>query len=382
MKRIFLLSLFVSLFGTLSSYAQSSNFDYEPFPHGFVSVQGGGQVTFSDCDFTDLVTPIGAVSVGGYFDKAVGARLNVSGWQNKGGFKLANDESVIYKFKYITTNADLMLNLTNLFSKKDYHKFNVVLIGGIGLACPWDVEKRRELAAANNIKNEWLMSKDAGISHNLRAGLQLDYNIAKHWSVNMEVLANNLDDKFNGKYSNSDDWQVSAFVGLTYKFGFKKRRESAGATSLTGGQTYNNSRNSDAAIAGGPKVEDKVKEEKKVEPVVAPVVAKPEKKEINVFFVINSRDISGAEKQKVKEVAEWLKKNPKANINLTGYADAGTGTESINMSISKKRVDNVAKMLVEEFGIDAKRVKTSYKGDTVQPFSENDRNRVVIGISE
>jgi hypothetical protein len=37
-------------------------------------------------------------------------------------------------------------------------------------------------------------------------------------------------------------------------------------------------------------------------------------------------------------------------------------------------------MLVSKFGIDKKRLILTHKGDTVQPFAENDLNRVTIFV--
>lgn len=65
-----------------------------------------------------------------------------------------------------------------------------------------------------------------------------------------------------------------------------------------------------------------------------------------------------------------------------GYADAGTGSAEVNRAISEKRAARVAKVLTEKYGIDASRITSGYKGDTVQPFSNNDSNRVVIGVAK
>ncbi len=40
------------------------------------------------------------------------------------------------------------------------------------------------------------------------------------------------------------------------------------------------------------------------------------------------------------------------------------------------------KILVEKYGIDASRLTSGFKGDTVQPFDDNDSNRVVIGVAK
>ena len=120
------------------------------------------------------------------------------------------------------------------------------------------------------------------------------------------------------------------------------------------------------------------KEEPK--PVVQPEVKKATMRE-EIFFTINSSEITAAEKSKVQKLAEWMKHHPTANVNLTAYADAGTGTKKINRTISQKRVVSVKNMLVKEYGIASERITTEYKGDTEQPFKENDKNRVTIVIA-
>jgi outer membrane protein OmpA-like peptidoglycan-associated protein len=100
-----------------------------------------------------------------------------------------------------------------------------------------------------------------------------------------------------------------------------------------------------------------------------------------VFFTINSYEISKSEAQKVDNLAKYLKEHKDAKVEITGYADKGTGTAQVNKRISQRRAAAVAAALAER-GIDSSRVVTSAKGDTVQPFSVNDENRVAIAIAE
>ena len=71
------------------------------------------------------------------------------------------------------------------------------------------------------------------------------------------------------------------------------------------------------------------------------------------------------------------KKNPGHTINISGYADKGTGTAEINAALAKKRVETVAAQLIEA-GVPDTQVMVKSYGDTVQPFEENDKNRCVI----
>ena len=107
----------------------------------------------------------------------------------------------------------------------------------------------------------------------------------------------------------------------------------------------------------------------------------PEKIERNVFFVINKSDVNDKEQSKLAEVVAFAKANPSAKFTVTGYADKGTGTAAVNKRIAEQRAQSVKTKLVYS-GIEATRISTSSKGDTVQPFANNDDNRVVIIIGE
>ena len=84
----------------------------------------------------------------------------------------------------------------------------------------------------------------------------------------------------------------------------------------------------------------------------------------------------------IKKVADLMKTSDDAQFTVTGYADKGTGSAKKNKKYAQKRADDVAKKLVEQYGLDAGRLKTDSKGDAVQPFEENDKNRCVIITGE
>ena len=111
--------------------------------YSFVEAQGGVQLTSTDADMSKLITPTATVSFGHFFTPVVGARLNVNGWQSKSGF---SDLDKYYKWNYITPSADLLINLSNLFSSTPSHLLNVMLVGGVGLNYAWDND---ELEALN-----------------------------------------------------------------------------------------------------------------------------------------------------------------------------------------------------------------------------------------
>jgi outer membrane protein OmpA-like peptidoglycan-associated protein len=81
---------------------------------------------------------------------------------------------------------------------------------------------------------------------------------------------------------------------------------------------------------------------------------------------------------KIQEVAKFLNDYADAKVTVVGYADKGTGNAKLNMKYSKQRAENYKEELINKYGCDGARITVDAKGDTVQPFAENDKNRCVI----
>ena len=373
MKRIntFLAVAFALLVTTATANAQEEAFK----PYAFIGIQGGGQTTLTDYNNWKLITPTASVSVGVQFTPAFGARMHVNGLWNKGGFYGYGVDDT-FKFNYATADLDAMINIVNLITRKDYNPVDVYLIGGFGFNYAWDNEDKpalRQFIPAGNSRNRQ--------SHNVRVGAMLDVNVAPHWSVNVEFAANNLNDRYNSRLSGSDDWQFTAQLGVTYKFHIRQKVKGT-------------KRDSDSSI-GSPDT-DAIDSEtlpantnvglSKTEPEpepAQPAVAVPQSITRNIFFALRSTEIAAKEQGKLAEVATWLKEHPAAKVTVTGYADRGTGTAAINARYAEQRAESVTKELKKKYGIDASRIKTESKGDTIQPFpNDNDQNRVTIVIAE
>ena len=355
--------------------AQEAPENYVPYPHAFVSLQGGVQNTGTHTyNNWELFTPTASISAGVHFTPVIGARLHFNGIWNKSG--VDSDRFGIdakYKYKYLTSDLDAMINVVNLFTKNHYRPLNVYLIGGIGLNYAWDTEDIPALSyfvSPNNTKNR--------LSHNFRIGGMLDVRVARNWSVNLELDANSLSDRFNSKLSGSDDWQFTAQLGVTYRIGLRKKVKDTPTPNIMvdpstiGADTETNSAGTSVDI-------DKPEPapEPAPEPTPAPVV-KDENITRNIFFGLRETTVTPVEQTKLAEVAKWLKEHPTANVTITGYADKGTGKADINARYAKLRAESVAKMLTNKYGIAANRITTGSKGDTIQPFAENDQNRVTI----
>ena len=113
-----------------------------------------------------------------------------------------------------------------------------------------------------------------------------------------------------------------------------------------------------------------------------PVTPKVGKIQRDVTFELNKAVVRSSEMNKIKEVADYMKKYPKSKVSVIGYADAGTGNDRINDKLAAQRADAVVKVLREQYGISDDRIEYDSKGSRVQPYQVNEQNRVCICIAE
>jgi len=116
----------------------------------------------------------------------------------------------------------------------------------------------------------------------------------------------------------------------------------------------------------------------------AVVEEKHQKIEEPIFFKIresNTHEATGIDVA-IKKVAGLLSQMTDATFTVTGYADKGTGNAELNKMYAKRRAEDVTRVLIEEYGLNPANLKSDSKGDLVQPFEENDKNRCVIITGE
>lgn len=121
-------------------------------------------------------------------------------------------------------------------------------------------------------------------------------------------------------------------------------------------------------------VHDTIIVEKIVEPAQPAIEDLPS---AAVFFSIAKSDISAEEDATIRQLIKDV--NGRSVYYLVvGYADKGTGNPTINKKYAADRAERVAKALNEKYGVAMSDIKTDSKGDTVQPYTQNDKNRVAI----
>ena len=355
------------------TYTDKEGNEYQFKKHAFLDLQGGAQYTLGEAKFGDLISPNVQLGLGYQFSPLFGMRLQANGWQSKGGwagFRANPGETpynATYKFKYVAPGVDFMFNLSNLFCGWNPNRvLNVTAFLGGGANIAWDNDEVNELAttikntSAYNLEYLWDGTKVRPYG---RAGLELAFKVSKSVSLMIEGNANVISDKYNSKKADNPDWYFNALAGLRINLGKSATKKEKPVEP-------------EPAPAPVQKVEEPA-------PAPAPVVEKKvEEIRRDIFFTINSNKISAKENQKILEVIDFLVKYPEAKVVVTGYADKGTGNDRVNDRIAAKRAAAVVWMLEKRYGIPAERITEESKGARVQPFAENDKNRVSIMIAK
>ena len=323
--------------------------------YSYVEAQGGIQWTAPYGKWADLITPTAAVSVGHFFNPTIGARLHVNGWQSKLGLE---NYDLYYKWKYVTTSVDVMVNLCNLFSSQPRHLLNVMLIGGVGLNYGWNNEVLRAPANAGGANLTW---KDSRLSHNLRAGLRLESDVTKKIGLSLEMAANNTSDRFTSNMTEETFWQFTAMLGVSYRFNKTHKKLAPVLQEIA-------EDNSAEVAKTAPTVTENVKK----------LVVKTDKLQEEIFYGLYKSDPTETGSLQLQRIADFMKKYKDARVLVLGYADKGTGNANVNARIARLRAEECKNILVNSYGCDASRIDIDSKGDTVQPFTENDKNRCAI----
>lgn len=359
----------------VSASAQEADKTVNVFtPHWYAQAQIGGQYTLGEIGFGKLLSPNVQVGVGYNFNQVVGARLSLNTWQSKAGQNVAGN---VYKWKwnYVAPMVDATFNLTNLFCEYNPDRLvEVGVFGGIGANIAWgndeaaDAQKAILAGSGKNLaevqaplENLWDGTKTRFVA---RVGANVDFRVSDRVKLGVELSANTLSDKYNSKKAGNPDWYFNALVGV---------KVALGETHTT-------------KVIPAPKPVEKIIERIIEKPAPAPA-PKVESKVVeenfrrDIFFPIGNTNIAKSQSTKIAEIVEYMKENPDAKITLTGYADKGTGSAAFNDKIAARRAQTVYNTLAAK-GVAKSRMIKESKGCRVQPFEENDMNRVTICIAK
>lgn len=361
----------------VSASAQEADKTVNVFtPHWYAQAQIGGQYTLGEIGFGKLLSPNAQVGVGYNFNQVVGARLSLNTWQSKAGQKF-DGNTYKWKWNYVAPMVDATFNLTNLFCEYNPDRLvEVGVFGGIGANIAWGNDEAADAKAAilkseaatealkygaTPLENLWDGTKTRFVA---RVGANVDFRVSDRVKLGVELSANTLSDKYNSKKAGNPDWYFNALVGV---------KVALGETHTT-------------KVIPAPKPVEKIIERIIEKPAPAPA-PKVESKVVeenfrrDIFFPIGNSNIAKSQTTKIAEIVEYMKENPDAKITLTGYADKGTGSAAFNDKIAARRAQTVYNTLAAK-GVAKSRMIKESKGSRVQPFEENDMNRVTICIAK
>ena len=319
------------------------------------------------------LTAVYNVGFGKWFSPYIGWRLSFLGGS------LHWDNQQFNHAKWVNANLDFMWDMFNSFGGVNSKRvFSIVPFIGLGGAYTWDYSDGASTVLRDNGKvkrNSWSLP--------LSAGLQLRFRLCKYVDFFAEGRAQFAGDNFNNEVVGAPiDMNLSVIGGFSFNIGGADFKSYNPCDYVSYIANLNNQVNdlrgalatTSAALAAAeaqlPCPEIQVQEKNTVIEA-APMMA-------TVRFNINSARIRNEEMVNVYNVAEWMKANPEQNVVICGYADKDTGTSSYNMALSKRRAEAVRDALVNKYGINPDRLTIDAEGSNVQPYKENNWNRIVI----
>ena len=362
MKKIFVIAL-AALMTAMSANAQFYNPQQakekkapEFNPDWFVNLQGCIQLPNTP-GMGRLVAPTFSLNAGRNITSLASARIGIEGCNSRVFNEYTGKKQT---FKFFTTSADAMLNLSNCFCNSSC-PVNFYLIGGVGF--------------------NWSAMQTTNSSHfspNVRLGGMADWRINRNLALNLEYRADNTNDQFNGRLkAGTHDWYTSILFGLSLVLPDAKpvviKDNSAQIAALN--DEINKLRAENLELRSRkPKVVTKTVEvEKKVVEKIAVLPF--------VFFDCGKTTISRHQTLNVKAIADYMKSNKETKVTITGYASP-EGKPELNQKLSEERAKAVAKMLTEKYGIDADRISTAAGGATCDILPEADLNRVCVSVAK
>ena len=372
MKKTILSCLMLMGVLSVSAQEQKGTTEYVFEPHWYLQIQGGGQYTTGEADFGKMISPTIQGAIGYQFSKNVGARLGINAWQSKTGWRDdAGFTPKNFSYSYIAPAIDLTFDLSNIIAGYNPNrKLSFGAFFGIGLNYRMQSDDAKDAKAYMDkyaYKDEFgwtpMYDDDACLFFKGQAGLTADYHISDAFSIGLEGNFNMLSDRYNFKKVGNPDSYFNLLAGIKYNFGPTYSTRFIPAP--------------EPEIRYVDKIVEKIVE---VPGPAAPAAVEPIRRDI--FFEINKTIIRDSEKQKVKDIADYMNAHQTSKVMITGYADAGTGNNRINDRLAKGRALVVVKALKEQYGIAESRISWDSKGSRVQPFAENDLNRVSICIAE
>lgn len=347
----------------------------------FITLQGGTnygmgftrQGVQKDVEFKDQLGISAGLGFGKWYNPYFASRLMIDYNLIKDGYAL-RDGDALQQMHSLNPHIDFMFNMNNYFgtynSERVFSFVPWIGVGYFGSQIVMNTPAGSKVYQDDNNFNH-AVSGNLGIDLNFRLGRVATLSLAP------SVTFTNLFASVRPETHKSNDMLAQLRLGLTFNTGrsdFEAIVPMDYALLNTLQSEINSLRSQNAELSKRPVRCPEC-------PEVAPAVTNIVKSESVVYFRIGSARVDRNQLINIYNTAEFVKAN-NVPVTVVGYADAQTGSSDFNMQLSEKRAREVARILTDEYGVPSSQITIDYKGDTVQPFSENAWNRVVIMTAE
>jgi outer membrane protein OmpA-like peptidoglycan-associated protein len=336
---------------------------------------GGGTTIYitggefdADASFGKRLGWMGQLEIGRWNSPNWGARVVIDG----GHIKHVVGGVIPPEQNWLGGHLDLMYDVTNAWGSYNPKRvYSLIPYIGIGYMYGLNEDWKKPNPNGSLFKDQnQTLTFNAGVINNFK----LSKSVALFLELGLRAIEEPFD--FSGAGGLEHDLMFTGTAGI--KFGLGGKQDFTPAELMD----YNliNDLNSQINRLRAENEELRLRPESCPEcPKVQPTVVSEGVYVPNVvFFRINSAKIDRGQQLSVHNTAEYLKANPNAKVNIIAYADKQTGTPAYNFALSEKRAKAVANALINDHGINSNRISIDWKGDTEQPYAENDWNRVAI----
>lgn len=202
-------------------------------PHAFVSFQGGLLRNYNGGDVDRQWSPMGAVSIGYFFNKVIGLRLqgSFSFW------KASLPEGNSYNSMFASIDADALVNLNKLVFPSCQSPLQVTAVIGLPLhiLLPHigsDGSVEAPLVGSPfemSISHIWVKNNlNSHANYNMwnrgwRGGAIVGYNLNNRWNINLEGGAQYVQQ--TDGIVNNEHWWPYLMAGVNYNFGFHRPKK-------------------------------------------------------------------------------------------------------------------------------------------------------------
>lgn len=349
----------------------------------FVGVAGGAAVfmdTQEDYGFGNI-TPALDINFGKWFTPAFGIRAGYQGLLGAQDATKIIGSNVTTKydaeFKYMYFHGDLLWNISDAISGyKETRLWNFIPYAHAGVARLNDINDEsagNKPHRVNPYDNEAAFG--AGLLNNIRLHEKVNAYIDLRWTT--------FSARFHDWYVGGRMNEFNAFLGLSYNIGKSNWKRVGDNTSLKLAEdALANAQAQILALKNAPKdtvviVKEVMKEAEGDTQYVPLALGIPP---ITLYFEINSTELNVTERQHLRFYVEnILNLDPERKFYLTGSADSGTGTQSINERLSKGRVEKVIEILKNEYGVsDDRLILKGTKITDEAPDPRLDRSVIIV----